>query len=111
MSDTEDASPAGEREADYANASPAAENEDDADVPQLEQQDTPEEASSVQAEEEKHSINAKLVEANGQNGDISEITSADASSIDAIPRRAGSPIESVTSGQGDSPSVQVLDAV
>lgn len=106
MSDPEDASPNGEPVADYENPSPAVENDDDADVPQLEEQDIPEDPSSVDLEEEKHAVNATVVEASAQNGDISEITSADASSIDAIPRRAGSPIESVTSGVGDSPSVQ-----
>ncbi|KAL7901951.1 Golgi CORVET complex core vacuolar protein 8 domain-containing protein [Trichoderma sp. SZMC 28014] len=106
MSDPEDASPNGEPVADYENPSPAVENDDDADVPQLEEQDIPEDPSSVDLEEEKHAVDATVVEATAQNGDISEITSADASSIDAIPRRAGSPIESVTSAAGDSPSVQ-----
>lgn len=106
MSDPEDASPNGERVADYENPSPAVENDDDADVPQLEEQDVPEDPSSVDLEEEKHTVDATFVEASAQNGDISELTSADASSIDAIPRRVGSPIESVTSAAGDSPSVQ-----
>lgn len=113
MSDPEEASPAGERADDYENPVPAVENaseiEDDADVPQLEQPETPEDPSSVNAEEEEknHVIDDTLLEPPIQNGDISEITSADASSIDAIPRRAGSPIESVTSAPGDSPSIQV----
>lgn len=119
MSDPEDASPNGERVADYENPSPAVENDDDADVPQLEEQDLPEDIpedlpedpSSVDLEEEKHTVDATVVEASAQNGDISELTSADASSIDAIPRRAGSPIESVTSAAGDSPSAQVCDAL
>lgn len=111
MSDPEDPSPTGEPVADYENPSPAVENDDDADVPQLEEQDIPEDPDSVDLEEEKHTVDATVVEASAQNGDISEITSADASSIDAIPRRAGSPIESVTSAAGDSPSVQVRDAL
>ncbi|KAL5088022.1 hypothetical protein Trisim1_007191 [Trichoderma cf. simile WF8] len=112
MSDPEEASPAGERADDYENPVPAvengSENDDDADVPQLEQPDTPEDPSSVNAEEEEknHVLDDTLLEPPVRNGDISEITSADASSIDAIPRRAGSPIESVTSAPGDSPSVQ-----
>ncbi|KAL7908762.1 Golgi CORVET complex core vacuolar protein 8 domain-containing protein [Trichoderma velutinum] len=112
MSDPEEESPAGERVDDYENPIPAVENEsendDEADVPQLEHPDTPEDPSSVNAEEEEknHVIDDNLLEPPVQNGDISEITSADASSIDAIPRRAGSPIESVTSAPGDSPSVQ-----
>jgi hypothetical protein len=110
MSDSEGASPNGERVADYETSSPAVENEDDADVPQLEEQDIPEDPSSLNSEAEKDAVDANLLEASAQNGDISEITSADASSIDAIPRRAGSPIESVTSAPGDSPSVQVRDA-
>lgn len=110
MSDPEDASLNGEPVADYENPSPTVENDDDADVPQLEEQDIPEDPSSVDLEEEKHAVDATVVEASAQNGDISEITSADASSIDAIPRRAGSPIESVTSAAGDSPSIQVCDA-
>jgi hypothetical protein len=36
-----------------------------------------------------------------------ELSSVDGASIDAIPRRAGSPIDSVMSGPDDSPSVQV----
>lgn len=122
MSDPEDASPAGERVADYENPGAAVGNDDDADVPQLEQQEIPEDPSSVNAEEEekgeeeeeeekeKHVLDDNLLAAHVQNGDISEITSADASFIDAIPRRAGSPIESVTSAPGDSPSVQVRPA-
>ncbi|KAL7791350.1 Golgi CORVET complex core vacuolar protein 8 domain-containing protein [Trichoderma ceciliae] len=106
MSDSEDASPNGERVADYEHLDPAVENEDEADVPQLEQQEILEDPNSVDAAEEKDAIDANLIEAHAQNGDISEITSADASSIDAIPRRAGSPIESVASAPGDSPSVQ-----
>lgn len=111
MSDPEDASPNGERVADYENPSPAVENDDDADVPQLEEQDIPEDPSSVDLEEEKHAVDATVVEESAQNGGISELTSADASSIDAIPRRAGSPIESITSAAGDSPSVQVCGAL
>ncbi|KAL7939622.1 Golgi CORVET complex core vacuolar protein 8 domain-containing protein [Trichoderma chlorosporum] len=108
MSDPEDASPAGERAADLENRDLAVGNDDDADVPQLEQSDIPGDPSSVNVEEEEGDrvIDANLLEAPITNGDISEITSADASSIDAIPRRAGSPIESVTSAPGDSPSVQ-----
>lgn len=39
--------------------------------------------------------------------DGSEFGSVDASSVDALPRRAGSPGESMLSGPDDTPSVQV----
>lgn len=39
--------------------------------------------------------------------DAEELSSVDGASVDAIPRRAGSPIDSVMSGPDDSPSVQV----
>ncbi|KAH0492545.1 hypothetical protein TgHK011_007493 [Trichoderma gracile] len=107
MSDPEDASPPGEPVANLENTATVIENDDEADVPQLEQQEAQEDASSTNADEkENHAIDAGQLGERAQNGDTSEITSADASSIDAIPRRAGSPLESVTSAPGDSPSVQ-----
>lgn len=39
----------------------------------------------------------------------SELGSLDVDSIDGIPKRAGSPLDSVTSGQNVSPSIQVCD--
>lgn len=42
-----------------------------------------------------------------QNEEGSEMSSVGASSVDAIPRRAGSPIDSVMSGPDDTPSIQV----
>ncbi|KAH6609332.1 hypothetical protein Trco_002678 [Trichoderma cornu-damae] len=107
MSDPEDASPAGEPVSDHASLGSAVGKDDEADVLQLERQEMSEEdPSSLSAEEEKHAIETNRLEAHVQNGDTSEMTSADASSIDATPRRTGSPLESVTSAPGDSPSAQ-----
>lgn len=43
--------------------------------------------------------------------DGSELSSVDASSVDALPRRVDSPIDSVLSGPDDAPSVQVCALV
>lgn len=40
--------------------------------------------------------------------DASELSSIDASLVDSLPRRAGSPVDSVTSGRGES--IQVCTA-
>lgn len=42
-----------------------------------------------------------------QEDDSSELSSVAASSVDALPKRVGSPIDSVMSGPDDTPSIQV----
>lgn len=93
MPDSQDTSPAGDKGLDGHGGAR------DADVPQLE------------AEEQQGDLTpptemgTELVSQPGY--DASDVSSMDASLVDAVPRRAGSPVDSLASGQGNSPSVQV----
>lgn len=90
------------------------------DVPQLETHDDDDVAdASEQGEDEADNdepVELQSFPAQGTGSaqvtqemqtDGSELGSVDASSVDALPRRADSPIESVLSGPDDAPSVQV----
>lgn len=86
MSDTHDASPPRDPDLGRGGAGAGV----DADVPQLDA-----DAGLTSAE-------------TGQDG--SDVSSVNTSLVDALPRRAGSPADSLLSGQGNSPSVQVSRA-
>lgn len=91
MSDQEDKSPVGELlSSDECSIPP--EQDAESDTPQLEEQETSD-------ADELDSANHRL---DLQDGHVSEVSSIDASLVDSLPRRAGSPVDSVISGRGDS---------
>ncbi|KAG6108832.1 hypothetical protein E4U13_006255 [Claviceps humidiphila] len=65
----------------------------DSDVPLLEEQET--------TATDPPNTNGRAYLQDGQE-DVSEASSIDASPVDSVPRRAVSPVDSVTSGRGDS---------
>jgi vacuolar protein sorting-associated protein 8 len=89
------------------------------DVPQLETHDDDDADANEQGEDEADNdepVEPQCFPVQGTGSvqvtqemqtEGSELGSVDASSVDALPRRAGSPIESVLSGPDDTPSVQV----
>lgn len=89
------------------------------DVPQLETHDDDDADADREGEDEADNdepVELQSFSAQGTGSqqvtqemqtDGSELGSVDASSVDALPRRADSPIESVLSGPDDAPSVQV----
>jgi hypothetical protein len=101
MGNSEDLSPASGDKAPNNQDGLIATRNDDEDVAQLVRDDeTPEEGPAVTLEEPRKILGEAL-------DDGEEMSSVDGTSVDAIPRRAGSPIDSITSGPDDSPSVQV----
>lgn len=90
MSDPQDTSPTRDQSPGDRETSTPPPSNVDADIPQLEEQDEPAPADRHDAVPE----------------DSSEMSSVDASLVDALPRGAGSPVGSLASGLGDSPSVQ-----
>lgn len=121
MADTEEMSPPGEpvasdeetvigstrdAEADVPQLSADDVHDADADVPQLvveEVQDEP-----APSEMGNGSVAGRYREImQEQREDGSELSSLDAGSVDALPRRVGSPIDSIMSGPDDTPSIQV----
>jgi hypothetical protein len=101
MAGSEDLSPtAGDNGPNDMGGPPATRNGDE-DVAQLVTDDgTPGEGRVATLEEPKKALGDGLNEAE-------ELSSIDGASVDALPRRAGSPIDSLMSGPDDSPSVQV----
>lgn len=86
------------------------------DVPQLEtHDDEQDEDEGAEVEEEAVELQdqparvdtSSLRVVQEMQADGSELSSMDASSVDALPRRVGSPLDSVLSGPDDAPSVQV----
>lgn len=65
----------------------------DSDIPLLEEQET--------TATDPPNTNGRAYLQDGQE-DVSEASSIDASPVDSVPRRAASPVDSVTSGRGDS---------
>lgn len=102
MVDSEDlSSTAGDNGPNDSDAPAATTRNHDEDVAQLIREDeTPGEGPVVTLEEPKKTL------ADGLD-DAEELSSIDGASVDALPRRAGSPIDSLMSGPDDSPSVQV----
>jgi hypothetical protein len=97
----------------FVNAPQLAEGDD---VPQLE----PKDPDIIEDDDEQVEVEATELEQYPSPADPqalqvmqelkvdgSELSSIDASSVDALPRRADSPIDSVLSGPDDAPSVQV----
>lgn len=106
MSYSEDVSPDGDQAGSSDVESTPTIRNDDADVAQLTEQEMDDFKPSVNNSNKDDPNNGQETTAEyGEDG--SELSSVDASSIDAIPRRAGSPIDSVASGHGYSPSFQV----
>ncbi|KAG5983823.1 hypothetical protein E4U55_007056 [Claviceps digitariae] len=97
MSDQEDKPPGGElvsNGADKPLTSFSPDQDADSDIPQLEEEE-------MSNGDQLHTDGRRLDLQDGhENG--SEISSIDASLVDSIPRRVGSPVDSVTSGRGDS---------
>ncbi|KJZ71523.1 hypothetical protein HIM_09061 [Hirsutella minnesotensis 3608] len=103
MSDSEDTSRAGDRGRGFGDAGLGEPSHGaDVDVHQLEQQSdvTP---SEVDADSVTTPARRRTAELQNDGSDVSSI---DASLVDSLPRRAGSPVDSLGSGQGQTPSVQ-----
>lgn len=88
------------------------------DVPQLETHDDDADTDREGDDYDDHDEGTELQSRPAQNAgslqvmqemqaDGSELSSVGASSVDALPRRTGSPAESMLSGPDDTPSVQV----
>jgi hypothetical protein len=78
------------------------------DVPQLDSPDVEGDAAPLELQD-----NNALAQGHQRLGaqlDGSELGSIDAESVDALPRRVGSPLDSNLSGPDDTPSVQVPQA-
>ena len=109
MSDTEDAPPASGESPGGGETSPPPRDNSDADVPQLEGPSSDSGAiGSADGSEQAPRNHRDAIREQFEEG--SEVSSMDASLVDAVPRRVGSPVESVTSALGYSPSVQVCRA-
>lgn len=101
MVDSEDLSPNAGDKGSTDTDGPAATRNGDEDVAQLVADDaTPGEEPVLTLDEPKKTLGDALHEAE-------ELSSIDGASVDALPRRAGSPIDSLMSGPDDSPSIQV----
>lgn len=100
MSDTEDASPLGDN-APNGEQQITSGQDVDSDIPHLEEQEM-EAGSDLQDASHRRDLLEK--EANA-----SEVSSIDASLVDSLPRRAGSPVGSLASGRGED-SIQVCEA-
>ncbi len=109
MPDSELEPPVPEHRPDDAPTNIAALN-GDADVPQLEPELEPEIAEDV-AQTNGDDASAQTPEITRGPRELleegSELGSVDVDSVDGLPKRVGSPIDSVTSGQNVSPSIQV----
>ncbi|KAG6008744.1 hypothetical protein E4U21_003940 [Claviceps maximensis] len=97
MSDQEDRPPSGELVS-YGNgrllASLPSDQDIDSDIPQLEEEEL--------SNGDQLNISGRRPHLQDGHDDASQISSLDASLVDSIPRRVGSPVNSVTSGRGDS---------
>ncbi|KAK2594981.1 Vacuolar protein sorting-associated protein 8 [Conoideocrella luteorostrata] len=93
MPDQEDQSPVGDNASDddLPTTTTNTIQDADSDTPHIDQQEM---ASGTELKNTVH-------RQDGQD-DTSELSSIDASLVDSLPRRAGSPVDSVTSGRGDS---------
>lgn len=97
MSDQEDQEdkPAGAESgsSDKALAPEVPDQDVDSDIPLLEEQET--------TGTDPPNTDGRAYLQDGQE-DVSEVSSIDASLVDSVPLRAASPVDSVTSGRGDS---------
>lgn len=93
MSDPEDKSPQRDNTSDDGQHIISAQDVD-SDIPQLEEQET-DDGTELQDTSHRRGLQEKPESA-------SEVSSIDASLVDSLPRRVGSPVESVASGRGDS---------
>lgn len=89
-------------------------NTDDVDVPQLETADNDDDNDGAHEDEtdkgNEEDVNTPIRQKQDHLAppyDGSELESIDADSVDLTPRRTGSPIDSLASAQGISPSIQV----
>lgn len=93
MSDPEDKTPLGDNTSDDGQRVIPGQDVD-SDIPQLEEQDT---GDDTELQDTSH--RRALLE---KQESASEVSSIDASLVDSLPRRAGSPVGSLASGRGDS---------
>lgn len=98
MSDTQDTSPARDKGLGHGDTDASV----DADVPQLEE----EEEQQQQGHLTPTDMGTELVTRQPPQ-DVSDASSMQTSLVDAAPRGAGSPVDSLASGQGKSPSIHV----
>ena len=106
MPDTEDTSPP--RDDSFAGSEarrPVPQVHVDADLPQLDAQPDAPATETADASEPTPSNAGDA--SNDMSDGGSELAYIDASSLEAVPRRAGSPVDSLASGPGGSPSIQV----
>ncbi|KAF4510213.1 hypothetical protein G6O67_002120 [Ophiocordyceps sinensis] len=96
MSDTQDTSPARDKGLGHGDTDASV----DADVPQLEE----EEEQQQQGHLTPTDMGTELVTRQPPQ-DVSDASSMQTSLVDAAPRGAGSPVDSLASGQGKSPSI------
>ncbi|KAG6023754.1 hypothetical protein E4U41_001939 [Claviceps citrina] len=95
MTDQEDKPPGGELvSSDQLSTSP--DQDVDSDVPQLE------EGEEMSSADQLNNTDRRLDLQDGEEQTVSEISSIDASLVDSLPRRVASPVDSATSGRGDS---------
>ena len=78
------------------------------DVPQLDSPDFEGDAAPLELQD--NNASAQGSQRLEVHLDGSELGSIDAESVDALPRRVGSPLDSMLSGPDDTPSVQVRHA-
>jgi hypothetical protein len=112
MSDPEQPSPPGDQLLSQTDAATVTLDKDADDVPLLEEQEEQEmqDYGAPSGELGASSVADRFRDGLQEHGDtISEVSSADGLSVDAVPQRAVSPLDSVTSGPDDTPSVQVSD--
>ncbi|KEY65107.1 hypothetical protein S7711_04197 [Stachybotrys chartarum IBT 7711] len=109
MSDPEQPSPPGDQLLSQTDAATVTLDKDADDVPLLEEQEEQEmqDYGAPSGELGASSVADRFRDGLQEHGDtISEVSSADGLSVDAVPQRAVSPLDSVTSGPDDTPSVQ-----
>lgn len=94
-----------EQESSDAESVKSAPNADD--VPQLDSHEAHDDAVPVELQD----ASARQRQRRDALDEGSEMGSIDAGSVDTLPRRADSPIDSMLSGPDDTPSVQVCQAV
>lgn len=86
---------------------------DEADVPQFEDQEMQDYNPSTHEGGTPMTQMTQMKRSSLQDSidDFSEVSSVDASLVDGLPKRAGSPIDSIASGAADPLSAQVWNAV
>lgn len=102
MSDPEEKSPTGDRDSVNGREEDAQHSDLDSDAPQLEERELDDMPKLTPNNHSQKLGQRQSLQQLQQAQEISEVSSVDGSLVDSIPRQAGSPIGSVTSGQGES---------